>query len=217
MLQGVLHLLLPPAVLLASVLLALALQELATLGAAWLLGYRDDRLRFLLRHSLARSYTVIGWLVFPSILILLVQLGVPLPVWGFSRPLLMQQPSGYRERRDWMLIQLSVIPVLLLTALAATIPLELVRFLVPTSMAVPLVASLVKTLVLIALLHLLPVPPFALGRALPWWWRDQRWLRLVQSVLLVALLADSLLGVGAIATVLGALTDLIVAGFLVLT
>lgn len=217
MLPGVFSLLLPPAVLLVSVLTALALQELSTLGTAWMLGYRDDRLRFLLRHSLARSYDLVGWLVLPSILILFVQLGVPLPLWGYSRPLLIQSPSGRSERRDWMLIQLSVIPVLLLVALAATAPYELLRFLVPTSIAAPLVASFIKTLILLSALHLIPVPPFALGRALPWWWRDRQWLRITQGILLAVVLGDGLFGSGAIATVLGALTDLLLAGFLVLT
>lgn len=205
------------AVLALTTIVGALLQSVAPIGAAWLMGIRDPRLRPLARISWRRSFNVLGWLLLPLGTATLVTLGVPVPVWGFGNPLIAQTPVTAQERREWRWLQLSVIPALLFLAILCTMPFALIRWLSPHASALALLATAIKQLLALALLHLVPVPPFALGRAFPRWWHDRVFTRFVQGMLLAAVVVDALAGRGGVFWVLGTTTDLLTALLLVLT
>lgn len=200
---------LPTLLTLTLVLTAVAaslLQELVALGAAWAAGMRDERMAPLARSVLRRSATPIGWLALPLGLALLTQLQwAALPVWAYAEQLFTASLTTPQERRRWVLVQLAIVPVLVLLAALVSLLLPLA-----SGSGAVVLGTVVKQLLLLALLHLIPVPPFALGRALPQLWRDRRMRAWVQGILLAALLADGLTGGRVVGSTLGLLVDLVV-------
>lgn len=191
-----------------TVVLLAYLRELVTLGAAWLLGYRDARLRILRGVSVQKTFSFVGWIVTPTILGALLAIGIPVPQWGYSRPLLQLPLRTHVERRDWLLIQLSAVPVFLAAAVVLLLP---YGFLPAQSLATAMLGTVIKATAFFALLQLIPVPPFALGRAFPHAWEDVRLRRAVQVILLSAMLLDALAGWGIIGWTFGLLNDVLLA------
>lgn len=196
-----------------TAVVASILQELVTLGAAWLAGVHDPRMRPLAHLALRRSSSLVGWLLLPLGLALLTQLQLAaLPVWAYGRPLFAATITSSLQRRRWVMVQLAIIPVLVLLA-------ALVSLLLPLAGGLPLsmLGTVVKQLLFLSLLHLVPVPPFAMGRALSSMWGDRRLLTLVQGLLFSALLVDGLTGGHVIGSTLGVLVDMFVATLRILS
>ncbi len=206
------------AVLVVIAVLAAYGQELSTLLAARLIGSDDSRLELLARLSLRQSATWWGWLVLPVSLALLLQIGVVVPVWAFSRRLLDAPLATPKERRAWLVVQMMIVPVLLFAA--ATF--SMIIGVLPTRMAVyaPVIAVLataMKQCIILALLHFVPIPPFGLGRSLPWLWKHVRVTRVIQGIVLTLILVDGLMGGRFVGRTVGTVADLFVASLRLLS
>lgn len=201
-------------VLFLTVIGCLYLQELSTLGTAWLLGYRDIRFKMLYRESFSRSYSFIGWILVPAVLGILLFFNIAVPQWGFSKNLIHQIPSAKNEKKDWRLIQLS--PILVFFGLG-WIFLMIASLVSGNLIVATIIGTIAKQLIYFALLQFIPVPPFALGRAFPKLFGERDILRAMQFILITLMLLDGFLGWGLVGFSIGLVADLFIANVLVLS
>jgi Zn-dependent protease len=135
-----------------SLLPAVILHELAHGYAADRMGDMSPRLHGRLALDPRKHIDPFGTVVLPGLLLLAALFGYPAPVFGYAKPMPLEPQRLQKPDRQLVVIMLLGPAVNLVLAVVASVAF---RFLA----AVPILALFVLTNLLVAILHLFPIPP----------------------------------------------------------